>query len=137
MSNKDRDWLHNAFKVAKEHDANGKYNMVALAVRGNRILAVGKNDYIKKGAAKHPGYEYKSIHAELDAIVELLRNHPDEKNVTLYVGGWARSDRVNKKTSPMNNTKPCPVCERLISETPQIRKVVFVENGEPKKVVVR
>lgn len=96
-----------ARKTANEHTIPGFPNKVcAIIYSGSRVLAWGLNNPYKT----HPKSTnpYKTIHAELDAILRASRFGHDLSDVSLYIHRVRRDGKDGL-------SKPCKWCERLIS----------------------
>lgn len=118
--------------------------MVAMVVKGGSVIAIGKNFYKKPGkTASHiisneinpelkDLYDNRSVHAELHALVQLLKSDNSKGRVTLVVSGTA-----DKNHRDINTTKPCPVCQTLIEESGIVDTVIFKENNEIRKVRIK
>ena len=131
ISKTEEKWFYNCLEIAKSHNSNGKYSVVALIIKNGKIISIGKNNYKKSAECKDKNYKYKGIHAELDAIVKLIKYNKEIKNLTIFIAG------VNYKGRKMNTTKPCNLCYELIKRTSVIRKIIFIENGIIKKEIIK
>lgn len=124
----DLQWLSNAGKLAITHESGGRYKMSALVVKGSGIKMAGKNFYHKAGKTKDPEYDNLGVHAELHALFQNIGGE-NLRGYTIYISGYTDKGL-------MNNTKPCKFCMNLIRNT-GIRKIVFLEGGKPRKIIIR
>ena len=116
LSNSQKSWLNNAEKICAAHDSGGKRHMVAIAVVGNRIQSIGKNEYIKYrgGACYDSTYEGRGVHAELACLF-----NGNCRSSTIYIVGRSKHSLVT--------TKPCPLCATLLKNSSVKRLIYYVE----------
>lgn len=115
-------WLK---KIAKQEiELEDRHNLIAILVKGGKILAVGQNDMSRT----HPKYfngEYdRCVHAEYDA----LRQVRSAEGTDLYVFRF-------KKNGDMGDSEPCEHCMDYIRSR-GVGRLYFHKNGKQKKVVV-
>ena len=112
--------IHIATKRAKESKFE-RARVGACIVRGGRILSSGVNR-IGYSRYRLDRRFPESIHAEVAAIVELLKARRSHELVgsTLYVS------RIDAGGSP-RMARPCSYCQRII-ESVGIRKVFYTTN---------
>lgn len=117
---------HKFFDMARRLSKKSDYfhQLGAVIVKKNDVLGFGYN----KPHKTHPrsNNRFKTIHAELDAIIGLSKD--DLYGATIYVY------REHANGSPANS-KPCQYCQMLIKEA-GIKKVCYTDNGEFKEYVV-
>ena len=111
-------------RLASKQASESKFSRArvgAVIAKGNRVLAVGHN---RIGYSKHLRFRRfsESIHAEQDAILQLLKARRGDELVgaTIYVS------RINNSEKPMLS-RPCAMCNSLIQAV-GIRQVVFTTN---------
>lgn len=92
--------------------SNYHHRLGAVIVKKNKVISVGYN----KPHKTHPrsNTKYKTIHAELDAILGCEKE--DLKGATIYV--------LRDASAGVNLAKPCPCCMELIQMV-GIKKVVY------------
>ncbi len=112
------------FNLAKKLSEKSDYHhkIGAVIVKKNRIVGIGFN----KPAKTHPASNqpFKTIHAELDAILDSERE--DLEGSTLYV-------YRELKDGSLANAKPCVHCQELINRY-KIKKVFFTEDNKYKEL---
>lgn len=92
------------------------HKLGAVVVRGNKIIGVGFNKMKTSPKSNHP---FKSIHAELDAI---LSSHPDRLNGSdIYIYRQTSSGELAM-------AKPCLYCQDLIRAA-GIRRAYYTRKG--------
>ena len=112
---KHKQWFYNCQKLAQKHDSMGRYGLVAIAVKGSRILSIGYNSYPSKksGGSLHKLYTGFGVHAELD-----LLSSNECANSVVYIAGY-----TNKGTEICS--KPCGRCSTLLLNS-QVKSIVFL-----------
>jgi len=121
ISIKDKNWIQNAEKILTLHNSYGRYKMIALVVKGNKVLAIGKNKYLcrQAGSTLHRDFP-RGVHAEMDALQSNC-----EKG-TMYLVG---ETRYGTKIS----SKPCTFCQKLLANT-KLKCIIYYEDGILQKV---
>lgn len=122
LTNKQLSWFCAAQKMAQKHDSFGRYKIVALLVKSNRVISVGYNYYSIRRGSNSPLYKGFGIHAEFSALIGV-----DSKGATLYVAGY----------SPHNNeicTEPCDRCKQIIGLS-QIKQVIYMNHQKELEVL--
>lgn len=108
------------FEIAKKLSKKSTYvhQLGAVITKKNKIVGMGFNNPYKT----HPqsNNDFKNIHAELDAILD-VENKKDLQGSVLYVY------REHKNGQPANS-KPCKYCKMLIKKA-GIKKVYYTNNG--------
>lgn len=110
-----------------EKDGFQPQNMVALALKKNKLIAVGFNSYSKTHPKQHRAYSRVNQttengitlgypHAETIAIHNALKNrkHPDCIVIV----------RINR-AGELVMAKPCKSCTQLIKDTKSIKSIEF------------
>ena len=114
------------FDIARSMSKKSKYchQLGAVIAKKNKVMSVGFNNPYKT----HPrsNNRFKTIHAELDAILGLAKE--DLVGSTIYVY------REHKDGSPANS-KPCQYCQMLIKQA-GIKKVCYTDDGKYKEYAV-
>lgn len=107
------------FNIALERTADSDHAipMSAILVKGSRILSYGVNGYKTHPRQISRYDEWRSIHAELDAILGVSKRKLE--GATLYVA------RKRKDGSP-GISKPCSSCIKLIRSS-GIKRVVYFD----------
>ena len=92
------------------------YLMSAVIIKAGKVISRALNRK-SPGVLKDPRYKYKSIHAELAAILGVYKD--DLKGATIFVAGESASG---------NNicSKPCDRCMDVIQEV-GIKRVFYLE----------
>lgn len=108
------------FDVAKALSKKSTYHhqMGAVVVKKNRVLGVGFN----KPGKTHPrsNNKFKTIHAELDAILGLPLDELRGADIYVY---------REYRDGSLAMAKPCLHCQQLLVEV-GIRTVYYTNNGE-------
>ena len=124
MNKRDRKHLDLAFKLAQAAEKVAGARLGALLVIGNRVVAMGHNQYRTHPLQKRWGKNSDAIylHAEIAAIVNFLRSNSesDLQNATLYVA------RVLANSDTEGMAKPCPGCAAAI-DSYGIKRVVYTK----------
>lgn len=114
------------FDIARRLSKKSDYchQLGAVVAKKNKIVGLGFNQPHKT----HPrsNNRFKTIHAELDAILGLAKE--DLEGSTIYVY------REHKDGSPANS-KPCQYCQMLIKQA-GIKKVCYTDDGQYKEYIV-
>lgn len=88
--------------------AFGYSNQHACAVfKKGRIISIGRNKKVKRPLLRRLKYRNCWLHAEADAILKAPKS--DLKGATLLV--------IRTGKTKLRNSKPCPACQTLISES--------------------
>ena len=111
-------------RLASKQASESKFSRArvgAVIAKGNRVLAVGHNRIGHSKYLRNRRFS-ESIHAEQDAILQLLKARRGDELVgaTIYVS------RINNSEKPMLS-RPCAMCHSLIQAV-GIRQVVFTTN---------
>lgn len=114
------------FDLARKLSKKSTYchQLGAVVAKKNKVVGLGFNNPYKT----HPksNNRFKTIHAELDAILGLAKE--DLVGSTIYVY------REHKDGSPANS-KPCQYCQMLIKQA-GIKKVCYTDAGQYKEYIV-
>jgi deoxycytidylate deaminase len=113
MYNSQIQWYKNTQELAKVHHSGGRYNIVALLVKGNKIVSVGYNYYPDRrgGSTIHISYDLTGVHAEAAAIINNMYH-----SSTLFIAGYNENGKEIC-------TLPCRRCINLIQKS-QVKVVV-------------
>lgn len=114
-------WLINIARSLKESHQTGQMFVTCFALKGNRILAIGCNNYRvchpekrfgKYRSLKSRPYDYHSgLHAEIKCIKELGPFRTDYHKIELFVVRLG-----NEKDMPVKCSKPCENCQRVLKK---------------------
>ena len=106
------------FELAQKLSRKSSYHhkVGAIIVKKNRVVGVGYN----KPNKTHPRSTnaYKTIHAELDAILDCSRSELEDSDIYVFREGCSQKPRL---------AKPCEHCQRLIEEV-GIARVFYSDN---------
>lgn len=97
------------------NDSNNKVNMVAIIVKGGRVLSIGHNNMKKSHSVFFNGSHCKAVHAEFAAIREAKYT----KDANMYVF------RLLKRGG-IGISKPCSDCMDLIRDK-GIRNITYYD----------
>lgn len=115
-----RRWINLAHKLAFQSSV-WPYRMGCVVVRGGRVIATSVNRK-GSGSLKHSAYEdYKGIHAELGAILQL--NPAMLRNATVYVSGLTKGDNFCY-------SRPCESCQEMLKQMGVKCAVFHTNSGE-------
>lgn len=105
--------LKKAAEYAKHNDVEGLPKMAAVIAKRKKILAVGYNKHkTHPMMLKYTDNELRvSIHAEVDALVNALKNYSPEELVgsEIYIARLLK----NGKTGI---AKPCEICQKALED---------------------
>ncbi len=108
------------FDLAKKLSTKSDHHTHKLGcviARGNRVAGIGFNKLKTTPKSNHP---YKSIHAELDAIMNTNPTHLVGADLYIY---------RETKSGELATAKPCQYCQQLIKMI-GIRRVFYTsKNG--------
>lgn len=114
-------WLINIARSLKDTHQTGQVFITAFALKGNKILAIGCNNYKvnhpeksfgKYLPYKHRLFDYHSgLHAEVKCIKELGAFRDDYHKIEIFVARIG-----NDKNKPVKYSKPCKNCQRVLAE---------------------
>lgn len=114
------------FDIAKKLSEKSEYHhkLGAVITKKNKIIGLGFNKPFKT----HPksNNNFKTIHAELDAILDCIKQDLEGSSIYIY--------RENKAGIPVS-AKPCFHCQELIRRF-KLKKVYYTEDGNYKEYVV-
>ena len=110
-----------AIEAAKS--ATCRFRLGAVIVKNGKILSVAPNQ--KKTHPKWGSGDYKTLHAEGNAIYRAARRGVDVKGADMYI--YRQGNNVSK---------PCPCCSGLMAEA-GIRNVYYSGNHESLQTVER
>jgi deoxycytidylate deaminase len=85
----------------------------AVVAKGNKVIGFAPNKFRNSPSIDENNV---SVHAEAAVIKELLKNHPDLKNTTIYIA------RIAKAGIAMS--RPCADCMKLIISA-GIKEIVY------------
>lgn len=94
-----------------------QHQMGAVIVEKNRVVGVGFNQLKTHSRSNHP---YKSIHAELSAILNSRRETFEGCSIYIY-----RENKYGEKAC----AKPCIYCTHMLRSL-GIREVFYTSNGQ-------
>ena len=106
------------FRIAKVMSelSDHRHKIGAAVVCKHRIISTGVNSNTKCNALQAKldtdmfcGLHFGKVHAELDALLPLIKNNIDLKDATLFV-------YRQRKTQLPGMARPCPRCMSLIKE---------------------
>jgi deoxycytidylate deaminase len=98
--------IEDTLKIERLKSDHPTFKLSACIVLKKTILSIGHN-YLTKTHPMIRKYDpYKTLHAELDAIIK-VKNKEQLRGATIYI---YREDRQGKKAL----AKPCPVCQKII-----------------------
>ena len=114
-------WLINIARSLKETHQTGQMFVAAFALKGDKILAVGCNNYNvfhpeKKFGKYYPlkqrKWEYHSgLHAEIKCIKELGAFRDDYHKIEIFVVRIG-----NEEDCPPRYSEPCKNCQRVLAD---------------------
>lgn len=111
-------WLNVAHKMALSHNSGGRVNIIALAIRANRIIGIGSSKYpVLKGGIGE--YYLLGTHAEYD----LLANFDVAKSNIFVVGVTVNGNLIC--------TKPCARCNNLLVNSRAKRIIYYDQDKQP------
>ena len=127
-------WLINIARSLKETHQTGQMFVTAFALKGNKILAIGCNNYNvnhpekkfgKYTPLKHRNWEYHSgLHAEIKCIKQLGAFSDDYHKIEIFVV------RIGKETNmPVRFSKPCSNCQRVLAKY-NYKRIEFTTDKE-------
>lgn len=120
-------FIKEAINLAKKSSLGWKHG--AIVVKDGKIIGRGTNyGYTSPLRGHH------SLHAEVDAIFNAVRNIKNKKKIIgaeLYVVNWYKY--TNNKTEILRCSKPCNNCKRVI-EMYGISKVYYSTGDLTNKV---
>lgn len=129
-------WLINIARSLKESHQTGQMFVTAFALKGNRILAIGCNNYNvqhprgKFGrylAAKDRNFEYQpGLHAEIKCIKELGLFRDDYHKIEIFVVRIG-----NEKELYVRNSCPCMNCQRVLEQY-NFKRIEFTTDDQYK-----
>lgn len=99
--------------------------MVAIVVKGNRLLSIGINSLNAPKRFTRPHRDNMHLHAEVDALLNLDRNKT--RGATIFIYGQTAAG------NEMSSTSPCNTCINMI-DTMGIKRVVYMEKGLVKEL---
>ena len=99
------------------HSDHYQHKISSIIIKRNRIISLGYNSMKTNPNSPH---EYKSTHAEWDAIRQLDQEALEDSTIFVF---------RERRDGTFGNSKPCPACWRTIVGS-GIRKVVYThEDG--------
>jgi deoxycytidylate deaminase len=119
----------NAAKAMSELSDHKQYKLGCVVVDRHKIISSGRNSHSRTHSIQAqidtrrfgctcPGYK----HAEVDALIPLIRRGVDLSKASIYVYRQHKDGRLAM-------AKPCCGCEQLIKEC-KIKKIYYsIENG--------
>lgn len=114
------------FELAKRisQKSPSKYKLGCVIVYKNKVVNVGFNDMNKT----HPkaNSAYKTLHAEIDALIGL------EHNIAKYCVVYLYREYKNGKPAL---AKPCSTCELALKRA-GIRHVFYTTDDGPQKLIL-
>lgn len=127
-------WLINIARSLKETHQTGQMFVTAFALKGNKILAIGCNNYKvnhpekkfgKYFPVKHRLWEYHSgLHAEIKCIKQLGSFRDDYHKIEIFVVRIGNGNDMAVRYS-----KPCKNCQRVLSEY-NFKRIEFTTDNE-------
>ena len=111
-----------AQKVSKKSE-HKQFRMGCVIVYKNKVVSLGINSYKTHTKATTP---YKTLHAELDAIISADRK--ELKNCDLYI-------YRELSDGTLAIAKPCNYCQVAIFKA-GIRQVFYTDNGQYKEMLL-
>jgi len=103
--------------------ADQPFNMVAIIIRGGKIVSVGHNNYKRRSYKFKRQNKYadqQGIHAEMDAI----RKWKNKKSgATMVIVGLSKAGNI------IENSMPCFRCINAIIGVNKISTIRYVEDG--------
>lgn len=127
-------WLINIARSLKESHQTGQMFVVAFALKGNRILAMGCNNYHvqhprkkfgKYLAAKDRNFEYQpGLHAEIKCIKALGLFREDYHKIEIFVVRIGNEDDM-----PVRYSEPCMNCKRVLRQF-NFKRIEFTTDNQ-------
>jgi dCMP deaminase len=113
-------WINTSLRLARQSEF-WPYKMGCIIVKSGKVVSRGVN---KQSIAEAKDSRYnlgRSIHAELNAVLQAQRLGISLDGAILYVTGLSKADNTVC-------SKPCPICQEMLAET-GIR-AVYYQNKE-------
>ena len=124
-----RERAHFGAAKAVSELSDHKVHVGAVVTMGSRIISSGRNSQqrchalqVKLDKEMFGGESHGPLHAEVDALLPLIRRGVDLSNAALYV-------YREHKNGVLACARPCARCEKLIRSTGLKRIFYTVENG--------
>ena len=118
----------NAARAMSELSDHPKYNIGCVVVMGHRIISSGRNSNIRCHAVQAKldkevfGCECPGkLHAEVDALLPLIKNKVDLSRASIYV-------YREYKNGMLACSRPCTRCMKLINQC-GIKKIYYTINN--------